>query len=116
MAAIIINLQKNTMETPKQKRTNLKPSAGNSPAAQERASEPNETLTLPSGAVAEFLPFKGKHVKSSQRLANGDETKVIPAIIAVATLIDGKSIMMEDLDEMDGRDVIKLMGHYQGLF
>lgn len=86
------------------------------PAAQANASKPNETETLPSGATAEYLPFKGKHVFKAQRLADGDQSKVLAAMAATATLLDGKAFVIEDLDEMDGRDVLQLIAHYNGLF
>lgn len=69
-------------------------------------------ITLPSGAVATLNPYKGKHIRQAQKLSNGDETKLVPAIIASTVLIDGKPIVMEDLDEMHGPDVLKLMGEF----
>jgi len=123
VAAIIINHTiKNHMEDQEKRanrrgaQINLKPAAGNSPSAQEKSSIPNRTATLPSGAVAEFLPFKGKHLRIAQRMSGSDQSLVMYAIIATVTLIDGKGIVMEDLDEMDGRDVLKLIEEYEGLF
>jgi len=94
----------------------LKASAGNSPSAQEKSSMPNKTEVLPSGAVAEYLPFKGKNVMAAQRLANGDQSLVLPALMSSATLYNGQPFVMEDVSEMDGRDVLHLMAYYQGLF
>lgn len=36
------------------------------------------------------------------------------AMIALTTKIDGQPVLMEDLDEMDGADVIALMGEFAG--
>lgn len=69
-------------------------------------------ITLPSGKTAEISGFKGKHIREAQRMADGDASKVIYGLIAMLTTIDGEPIVMEDLDEMDGRDVLKLMGEF----
>lgn len=87
------------------------------PNQQAKASKPKpKEITLPSGAVATKLEFKGKHVRNAQRLADGDQSMALFALISVATLIDGKPILIEDIDEMDGRDVIVLMAEYNDVF
>lgn len=87
-----------------------------SPKAQKKASNAPVIIDLPSGAKATKVDFKGKHVREAQRLADGDQSKALFAIIAVATLINDKRITIEEIDEMDGRDVIHLMAEYQGVF
>lgn len=87
-----------------------------SPAEQKNKSIAKNIIDLPSGAKAEMLPFKGKHVREAQRLSDGDETKVVFALIAVCTLIDEKKVTIEELDDIDGRDLLRLMAEYNGLF
>ena len=86
------------------------------PNEAEKKSMPKEKFTLPSGAVVEKTPFKGKHVREAQRLMDGDQSKYSTAIISVACLIDGKKITVEQMDEMDGRDILKLMEIFSELF
>lgn len=69
-------------------------------------------LDLPSGAKAEILPFKGKHVRIAQIQAGTDQSKYLFSIISQCCQIDGKPVIMEDLDEMDGADVLALMGEF----
>lgn len=76
----------------------------------------SKTITLPSGKTAELENFKGKHVREAQKIADGDAGKVMFAMIALTVKIDGKGVVMEDLDEMDGQDVIALMGEFGGNF
>lgn len=71
-------------------------------------------IKLPSGKTATISQFKGKHVREAQRMADSDVSKMTFAMIALTTKIDGQPIMMEDLDEMDGSDVIALMGEFAG--
>lgn len=74
--------------------------------------ENTRTITLPSGKTAVIHPFKGKHIREASRIADGDSTKIIFALISMLTTIDGEPILMEDMDEMDGRDAMKLMGEF----
>lgn len=71
-------------------------------------------IKLPSGKTATIAQYKGKHVREAQRMADSDVSKLTFAIIALTTKIDGQPILMEDLDEMDGPDVIALMGEFGG--
>lgn len=76
----------------------------------------NNTVFLPSGKTAVINPFKGKHVREAQKIADNDTSKMLFAMIAVTTTIDGKAIVMEDLDEMDGKDVLTLMKEFGSFF
>jgi hypothetical protein len=71
-------------------------------------------IKLPSGKVATIAPFKGKHVREAQRIADGDTSMIMFAMIALTTTIDGQAVVAEDLDEMDGQDVLALMGEFGG--
>lgn len=84
--------------------------------AAEEAAKPKK-FTLPtSGLVCEKTEFKGKHVRQAQRLVDGDQTKAQFAIISLACLVDGKKITIEELDEMDGLDVMTMIAEFEALF
>lgn len=75
-----------------------------------------KTKTLPSGKVATFEKFQGKHVRQASQMVDGDTSKLIFAMIALTVSIDGNKVVMEDIDEMDGADVLELMGEFSGNF
>ncbi len=87
-----------------------------SPSEQKNASEKPKIIDLPSGAKAERSRFKGKHVKEAIRAADGDQSLVMFAMIAASTLIDGKRLTLEEIEELDGMDVLALMADFNGLF
>lgn len=67
---------------------------------------------LPSGKKAAVKKFRGLDVLRAQRMAGEDTEKVLFAMIATCVLIDGEPIVMEDLEVMDGFDVVRLMGEF----
>lgn len=71
-------------------------------------------LRLPSGKLALISGFKGKDIKMAQReVRTGDtESAFLWTIISRLAKIDGNDIFPEDLNAMDGRDVIALMGAF----
>lgn len=69
-------------------------------------------ITLPSGKVAEINEFKGKHIREAQKIAGGDESKMMPAMLATCITIDGEPFLAEDFDELDGFDALHLMGEF----
>lgn len=71
-------------------------------------------IKLPSGKIAVIEPFKGKHVREAQRIAGGDVSNIMFAMISLTTTIEGHAVLMEDMDEMDGSDVLALMGEFGG--
>lgn len=71
-------------------------------------------ITLSDGRVATFGEFKGKHIMQARRLAGDNSDLLVNAMIATVVTIDGKPVFMEDLDEMDGFDVLTLMGEFSG--
>lgn len=73
-------------------------------------------ITLPSGKIAKVHPFKGKHILDAQKAAGDDQNKVIYAIIAQLCTIDGQKLVMEDILEMEGPDVLALMGEFGSNF
>ena len=78
----------------------------------------SKELPLPSGKIATISEFKGKHVFKAQRYLSESNSKengaeeMLPIIISICTLIDGKAIAPEDLNEMSGQDVLVLMGEF----
>lgn len=75
-----------------------------------------KTKTLTSGKVATITPFLGKDIRTAQRMIGDDPEKLIWAIICVTTTIDGKSFVIEDIDSMNGWDVMDLMAEFNGNF
>lgn len=69
-------------------------------------------IVLKSGKVAVIQEFKGKHVMEAQRIADGESEKVMFALISLLTTIDGQPVLMEDLEEMPGSDVMTLMKEF----
>lgn len=66
-------------------------------------------VNLPSGVKAIINPFKGKDIRKAQAIAGDDSSKILFAIIALTIAIDGKGVTAEEIDEMDGMDVLELM-------
>lgn len=66
-------------------------------------------ITLPSGRKAVQRSFKGRDIRLAQRLADGESSTLIFAIISTVTTIDGKPVTIEELDDMDGFDCMELM-------
>jgi hypothetical protein len=74
------------------------------------------TITLPSGRVATVRTGKGRDLVQASRLAGGgkDPMKLSLAIVSVLVTIDGRPVVVEDVEEMDLPDVMKLMGETLG--
>lgn len=86
-------------------------------AAENKAKKSVEnTVKLPSGKILTKIDFKGKHIREAQRLADGDQSKTMFAMMVVASLIDGKRITIEELDEMCGKDVLFMTAEFGELF
>lgn len=78
--------------------------------------EEKKELILSDGKIAKVGEFKGKHVLQAQKVAGKDTDKMIFALIATCVTVDDKKIVMEDLEEMNGGDVLNLMGEFSGNF
>ncbi len=70
-------------------------------------------LILPTGTKCLVKPFFGKDVITAQRMMGSDPEKFIFAMIAVTCTFDGKAVVMEDVEFMDGYDVLELMTYFQ---
>lgn len=60
--------------------------------------------------------FIGRDIREAQRVADGDSGKLIYAIIATTTTIEGEPTTVEELDAMNGLDVLELMKGFGGNF
>lgn len=74
----------------------------------------NKIVNLTSGAVAEILPFKGRTVFEAQKRIADTGEDFMKVLISMTTKVDGKEVVVEDLDEMPGMDVIELLGEFSG--
>lgn len=74
--------------------------------------EQGKKIELSGGRIAVIGDFKGKHVLEAQRLVGKEADKMIFALIATCVKIDGNSVFIEDLDDMNGADVLTLMGEF----
>jgi hypothetical protein len=73
-------------------------------------------LTLPSGAKATIAPFKGRHVKEAMKHA-GDGAgayDIVFSLISMLVTINGQRIVPEQMDDMDGMDVMMLVAEFSG--
>jgi len=88
-----------------------------SASEQENNSFPVEEIELVKlGKTAKCIEAKGKHIREAQRLSGEDADKLMFAMIAVCTTIDGKKVMLEEIDEMHSADVFKLMTKFGSAF
>lgn len=79
-------------------------------------------VPLPSGRTASFIKHgKGKHLKYAGRIATNmcgggqpDQMSLTFAMVCVKGLIDGQPIHVEQLDEMDEKEVGALMAGLNG--
>lgn len=73
------------------------------------------TKQLPSGRKATIRKGKGRDLIQAARMAgSNDGIRLTYGIIAVLTLIDGRPIVVEDVEGMDLMDVMTLMGDVMG--
>lgn len=75
-----------------------------------------KTLELPSGKIAEIKPGKGRDVVAATRVADGDASMMMPALMAQLVRIDGQSLPMEDFLDLPAGDFMKLMAELGGNF
>lgn len=72
-------------------------------------------LPLPSGSVAVFYRRKGRALSMAQRAAGEDTSRMAFALLAQMVEIDGRQPLMEDLEDMDLLDVLKLQEEFGNL-
>ncbi|KQC02098.1 phage tail assembly protein [Pedobacter sp. Hv1] len=78
--------------------------------------EQSKNIELSGGKIATLGEFKGKHILLAQKVSGEDKDKMMFALIATCVKIDGKPVVMEDLEDMPGPDVLKLMGEFSENF
>ncbi|NHQ83163.1 hypothetical protein HA051_16485 [Chromobacterium vaccinii] len=71
-------------------------------------------IKLSDGRVATVAPFKGRHIRLARTMARDAGHDFLFALIAQTVAIDGQAIVPEDLDDMDGHDVVKLQAAVEG--
>lgn len=64
---------------------------------------------LSDGRTAQCRKLKGKDQMAIQRITDGDKTKLQNALASIATKIDDKPIVVEDLDELWYPDYTKII-------
>jgi hypothetical protein len=71
------------------------------------ATEHSEPITLPSGVVSAIRRPKGRDFRMSRRQAEKDDggTAAMFAPVARVTTIGGRTLTLEDIDEMDLADI-----------
>jgi hypothetical protein len=74
-------------------------------------------VKLPSGKLAVIREFKGRDVMKAMKIAGTDDPhKIIFSLMALTTTIDEKPIVMEDIEDMNGKDVLALIGEFGEAF
>lgn len=68
----------------------------------------SKRCTLSTGAVAISRRLKGNSRIAITRIVGKDTNKIQDAVVAVSTKIDGKDIVMEDLDNLWYDDLMKV--------
>lgn len=66
-------------------------------------------ITLPSGSVAVIKRGKGIDTIEATKVAGGAQELYLPALISRVTKIDGKSLVLEDITELDADDYHALL-------
>lgn len=72
-------------------------------------------LTLPSGRRVVLREGKGRDLLNAQRIAHTPE-EIAYALIAELTELEGKKLVLEDLLELDIKDVLRLQTELLGNF
>ncbi len=72
----------------------------------------SDKIKLSDGTTATFEAFKGKHVIEAQKIVGQNQEMYMIAMLAQCVLIDGKKKVFEDYQEMNGADVLKLLGEF----
>lgn len=76
--------------------------------SEETKNQPVEHV-LPSGKKAVFTRYTGRHIQAATKESGSDTSKIPYIIISKIVKIDGNPINYDDLLDMDGPDVMKLM-------
>jgi hypothetical protein len=69
-------------------------------------------FTLPSGKKVVIFKGKGKHATEAIKVMGGDSSKYLNALISQLVEIDGQKVVMEDLEELDLQDYMKIQAEF----
>lgn len=97
--------------------------------AEKATSQAEEVIPVPkgyesakrlsSGTIVAIRPFKGKDVMEIMKIISGkgggfDPMDMLFYVIAYSVMYDGQKLSIEALREIDGFDLLELMGEFQG--
>jgi hypothetical protein len=71
-------------------------------------------ITLSDGRTAVIRKGKGRDAMKAQRVSGTDVAKFFPALMAELVTIDGSAMVMEDFEELDMQDYLKIQGELAG--
>jgi hypothetical protein len=77
-------------------------------SATSKSAKVLKEVTLPSGAKAVFYDRKGIALINAQRKAADDTSRISFALLSEIVEIDGKALLMEEMEEMGLFDVMEL--------
>lgn len=69
----------------------------------------DRVIELPSGKTATIYQGKGRDVRKAQKLAESDQSLYMNALMSLLVQIDGQYLLMEDFDDLDAKDYMKLL-------
>lgn len=72
-------------------------------------------ITLPSGKKAFIREGKGRDSQQALKIIGGDSTKYLSAMMAVLCEIDGKGVVMEDIEDLSLKDYNVLLAEFTEL-
>jgi len=76
----------------------------------EKAAE--KVFQLSDGRSCKVIALKGRDMVQAQRVADGDQAKIMFALTAMATTIDEKQIVVEELEDMSLSDALKIQNAF----
>jgi len=81
--------------------------------AVEKALNVAKEVELSNGAMARIFAGKGKHARKAAQMAEGDQSKYLPALMQQLIEINGEKLTAEDFDEMPLKDYTRLSVEFQ---
>ena len=75
-----------------------------------------KVVQLPSGKTATINKSKGKHIREAQKLSSDDSSLYMNALMSQLIEYDGRFLVMEEYDEMDGEDYMELLKNVSDVF
>ena len=69
-------------------------------------------ITLPSGKTATIREGKGIDSQKAMKICGGDSGRYLTALMAVLCDIDGKGVVMEDIEQLSLKDYNSLLAEF----